>query len=162
MNTFGLAEEYRFFDSLSPEELELFSQGFHLLHHIHTIQEENSFEDYSFVVFPFSKAYEGFLKRIFFEAHFISGHSYRSKYFRVGKVLSPNLMKKLGQNSVYKKLLETMGKDGADRVWDAWKTCRNEVFHYFPESHYHIDFTGAKERIKQLLDVCEEVFMSLR
>lgn len=162
MNTFGQSKDYLFFSSLSPEEDELFSQGFHLLNHIHTLHEGNSFTDYSFVVFPFAKAYEGYLKRIFFEAHFISGHSYRSKYFRVGKVLSPNLMKKLGPKSVYKMLHEKMGQDGADRVWDAWKTCRNEVFHYFPESQYQIDFSGARDRIRKLLDVSEEVFRAIK
>ncbi|KXK07687.1 MAG: hypothetical protein UZ21_OP11001000909 [Microgenomates bacterium OLB22] len=65
MNTFGLAEEYLFFESLSLEEEELFSQGFHLLNHVYTIQQD-AFTDYSFVVFPFAKAYEGYLKRIFF------------------------------------------------------------------------------------------------
>ncbi|KXK07686.1 MAG: hypothetical protein UZ21_OP11001000908 [Microgenomates bacterium OLB22] len=50
-----------------------------------------------------------------------------------------------------------MGQEGTDKVWDTWKTCRNEVFHYFPESPYHIDIQSAGDRIKMVLEVCEEI-----
>ena len=53
------------------------------------------FHDYSFVVFPTAKAYEGFLKKMFFDLGFITEEDYRGKRFRIGKALNPFLEKNL-------------------------------------------------------------------
>ena len=47
--------------------------------------------DYSFVVFPMAKAYEGFLKKLFFDLGLINKRQYQGDRFRVGKSLNPNL-----------------------------------------------------------------------
>jgi len=40
------------------------------------------FHDYSFIVFPIAKAYEGFLKKMFFDLGFITEEDYRGKRFK--------------------------------------------------------------------------------
>jgi hypothetical protein len=47
--------------------------------------------DYSFVVFPMAKAYEGFLKKFFLDMGFISEGDYLGTHFRIGKALNPHL-----------------------------------------------------------------------
>ena len=48
---------------------------------------KDKFNDYSFVVFSASKAYEGFLKKLFFDMGFITKEDYFGKRFRIGKAL---------------------------------------------------------------------------
>jgi len=51
------------------------------------------FHDYSFIVFPVAKAYEGFLKKLFYDMSFINENDYYGNRFRIGKSLNPNLDK---------------------------------------------------------------------
>src|SRR6266508_1592441 len=53
--------------------------------------KEQLFEDYSFIVFPAAKAYEGFLKKLLFDLGFINSSQYSGEHFRIGKSLNPNL-----------------------------------------------------------------------
>lgn len=87
--------------------------------------------DYSYVVFPFAKLYEGFLKKLFLDASIISDRDYRSDHFRIGKVLSPNLARRLRGRSAYQQISDRYGKELAGRLWHIWKEGRNLVFHYF-------------------------------
>lgn len=93
---------------------------------------ENHINDYSFVVAPAAKAYEGYLKDFFFDLDIIDENSYHSDRFRVGKTLNPSLRYK--RFSIFKKLAD-LHEDGellAEKLWTAWKQGRNEIFHYFP------------------------------
>jgi hypothetical protein len=47
--------------------------------------------DYSFIVAPAAKAYEGYLKEFFFRIGLIDKYTYQSDRFRVGKTLNPSL-----------------------------------------------------------------------
>jgi len=111
----------------------------------------NHISDYSFLVAPFAKAYEGFLKDFFLKLGLITSSDYYSNRFRVGKVLNPNLRKK--KFSVYSRL-ENLGKEGeelAKRLWRAWKRGRNLIFHYFPRNLNKLTFGEAEERIHQII-----------
>ena len=67
---------------------------------------EERFHDYSFVVFPASKAYEGFLKKLFLDLGFITKDDYYGKRFRIGKVLNPQLEAYLRKKeSVYDRIV---------------------------------------------------------
>lgn len=88
--------------------------------------------DYSYLVFPFAKLYEGFLKDVFLDLGIIDQRDYRSNHFRIGKVLSPNLVRRLGKRSAYGQTRDRYGMKLADLLWRAWKEGRNLVFHYFP------------------------------
>jgi len=96
---------------------------------IHKNQEPT---DYSYLVFPFAKLYEGFLKDVFRDLGIIEERDYRSNHFRIGKVLSPNLVRRLRKRSAYGQIRDRYGTELADLLWRAWKEGRNLVFHYFP------------------------------
>ena len=53
--------------------------------------------DYSYLVFPYAKLYEGFLKDIFLSAEIISQTEYVSDHFRIGKALSPSMVSRFGE-----------------------------------------------------------------
>jgi len=66
---------------------------------------KREFSDYSFIVFPAAKAYEGFLKKLFFDLGFITEEDYYGKHFRIGKALNPSLPKELRHNGAYDKIV---------------------------------------------------------
>ena len=79
---------------------------------------DQKFHDYSFVVFPASKAYEGFLKKLFLDLGFIDEQTYHGRRFRVGKALNPSLDRRKYKNeSFYDKTVDYCGeKDLADTL----------------------------------------------
>ena len=143
---------------LTPEQKQLIEDGHRLLSWVKT-QPPDGFSDYSFLVAPFAKAYEGFLKRLFLRLELINERQYNSDRFRVGKVLNPALRHK--KWSVYRKL-EDLGETGqriADRLWQAWKMGRNLIFHYFPHNLHRLTLSQAKERINAILAAIQEAEM---
>jgi polyphosphate kinase 2 (PPK2 family) len=121
---------------------------------------KEKFHDYAFVVFPAAKAYEGFLKKLFFDRGFITQEDYLGKRFRIGKALNPSLEKELrGRESVYDKIVDfCQGKELADTLWETWKMSRNLLFHWFPKEKNAIDFTEAKERVLMILTAMDAAF----
>ena len=113
--------------------------------------QENHINDYSFVVAPAAKAYEGYLKDFFFDLEIIDENSYHSDRFRVGKTLNPSLRYK--RYSIFKKLadLHDNGEQLAEKLWSAWKQGRNEIFHYFPGNFKKLTKTEAEDRIELIL-----------
>jgi len=113
--------------------------------------QKDSISDYSFIVSPAAKAYEGFLKDFFLKTHIIDQYSYESDRFRVGKTLNPSLRYK--RYSIYQKLanIHQEGEELAEILWSAWKRGRNEIFHFFPGSSHNLDRADAEERINLIL-----------
>lgn len=107
--------------------------------------------DYSFLVSPIAKAYEGFLKDFFLKIGLMSQAEYEGDRFRVGKTLNPSLRYK--RFSIYQRLsqLDEKGEQLAEVLWDAWKKGRNEIFHYFANNTKKLDLDGATARIHQML-----------
>src|SRR5512135_2971960 len=94
---------------LSQAQKDLILEGQYLMHEViedHAYQ----FKDYSFLIFPFAKSYEGFLKQLFKDIGFISHLDYISDHLRLGKLLSPHLELKLGDRSLYRQIRETGGE----------------------------------------------------
>ena len=143
-----------FWQYLSQNQKDLIREGQYLME---DIIEENAyhFKDYSFLVFPFAKAYEGFLKQLFKDAKMISHLDYISDHLRLGKLMSPNLIGKLGERSLYLKIEKKSGKDLAEKIWNVWKIGRNQVFHYFPHNVKAINFEEAGEIISEMLEVMQ-------
>ncbi len=106
--------------------------------------------DYSYLVFSFAKLYEGFLKHLFFDLGMISKQDYVGERFRIGKALSPTLMRMLKKRSVYGQLKERYSEKLADTLWYAWKEGRNMVFHYFPHNYRALTLDHAKALIQQV------------
>jgi len=117
------------------------------------------FDDYSFVVFPAAKAYEGYLKKAFFKLGFITNDDYAGKHFRIGKALNPSLEKKFRRESVYDRIVGYSGNvQLADELWNAWKTGRNLLFHWFPDERNAISYTEAGERLNMIFDAMENFY----
>lgn len=125
------------------------------------------FHDYSFIVFPAAKAYEGFLKKIFLDLGFITNEDYIGKHFRIGKALNPYLDPRFkeGRESVYDKVVKNCGnnrlnagKDLADTLWNAWSQGRNLVFHWFPEEKRVVSFSEAENKINLIVDAMDTAF----
>jgi hypothetical protein len=121
--------------------------------------EKNRFHDYSFVLFPAAKAYEGFLKKMFLDLGFITEDDYFGKHFRIGKALNPSLPKEIRWESVYDKIVKYCnGRVLADQLWDTWRLCRNLIFHWFPNEKNAISLSEAKERIEMIIEAMDSSF----
>ena len=136
----------------------------------HEDSDTMKFHDFSFVVFPAAKAYEGFLKNLFLDLELISKKDYAGKRFRIGKALNPTLYKSEMKRhkrykqlrkklSVYDKLVQYCGgPELADMMWKTWKECRNVLFHWFPEEKNAIERVEAEEKFQQILDTIALAF----
>jgi len=111
--------------------------------------------DYSYLVFPYAKLYEGFLKQLFLDLDIINKNDYMSDRFRIGKVMSPNLMNRLGRRSAYGQLAQRFGESLALGIWRAWIQGRNLVFHYFPHNYRALSRADATKVIDMLVEAME-------
>ncbi len=146
---------------LSKPQKDLITQGKFIINEV--IEEGRfNFNDYSFLVFPFAKAYEGFLKQLFLDVGFITKLDYDSDHFRLGKVMSPNLELKLGSHSVFRKIANLAGEDLAYEIWDAWKMGRNQVFHYFPHNIKSLEFKEAQQIVLKIINTMEHAALDLK
>lgn len=101
--------------------------------------------DFSFLVFNFSKAYEGFLKLLFLRMGLIRKRDFESDHWRVGKALSPNM------HQVYDRL----GPELAERMWQTWKRGRNSIFHFYPHRLKTLTLQEAQDIIAEILMTME-------
>ncbi len=117
----------------------------------------DNFHDFSFVVFPAAKAYEGFLKTLFKDLNFITEADFYSKRFRIGKALNPALEHDIRESeSVYDKLTDySKGRDLSNTLWETWKNGRNILFHWFPNETNAISYEKAKKTVNDILDAMD-------
>lgn len=140
---------------LSPQQQALAADG-ELLIEDRRLHPNEHLSDYSYLVFPFAKLYEGFLKQLFLDLTIIAERDFRSDHFRIGKVLSPNLARRLGGKSAYAQVEKRFGKDLATRLWHTWKKGRNLVFHYFPHNYLALSEGEAHGIIQNIVGAMEE------
>lgn len=118
--------------------------------------EKGKFRDYSFVVFPAAKAFEGFLKKLFLDMGFISSEDFWGKRFRIGKALNPNLDTQFHHEGVYDKIVNHCGgKELADQLWHTWTLSRNSVFHWFPKEKNALSLDEARTRIDMIIEAMD-------
>lgn len=121
------------------------------------------FHDYSFIVFPAAKAYEGFLKKLFLDLGLITKKQYQGRYFRVGKSLNPSLPKWLRKDDwVYGKL-KNFCHDADDEalvnfLWQTWRKSRNLIFHWFPRYKNFLTLDQARDRLEMIIDAIDRSF----
>ncbi len=149
-----------FWKYLSQKQVDLILQGDFLREEV--IQKgKYDFKDYSFIVFPYAKAYEGYLKQLFKDIGFISHLDYISDHLRLGKLMSPNLVGRLGDRSLYTKMVRIGSKDLADQIWQVWKEGRNQVFHYFPHNTKALSLEEAETIMNSITQTMEHAYTTL-
>ncbi len=145
------------YDYLEEDLRELLAESFQLIKAVESWSDH--FHDYSFIVFPAAKAYEGFLKKLFFDMGFITQADYFGTHFRIGKALNPQLEPRFRYESVYDKVSEFCGGEAlAQKLWDTWKNCRNLVFHWFPDEKKAISYDEAKARVEKIINAIDASF----
>lgn len=152
---FSIDKTSFFWNYLSVGQKGLIEEGLYLVEDL-KIHPDLRITDYSYLVFPFAKAYEGFLKKLFLDLGFIPQQVYESDHFRIGKALNPHLEKFLRHESIYDKIIYKCGnRQLADEMWNVWKRGRNLVFHYFPHNFRALSFSEAENIINEILVVME-------
>lgn len=148
---------------LTDNQRDLLRQSVTLLNREKAFKDQ-LFQDYSFIVFPAAKAYEGFLKKLLYDLGFITQAQYSGEHFRIGKSLNPNLPVRYRKSDwVYLKLEEyCRNKDVASRLWDTWKKSRNHVFHWFPQLEGYVSLKEAEEHINMIVSVIDQTFTECR
>lgn len=117
----------------------------------------SSFSDYSFLVFPIGKAYEGFLKQYFYDIHLIDERTYMDKRFRIGKALNPDLSPhRKDELWLFDGVKDMCGLELANMLWQTWLECRNKVFHYFPHNQKRLSLQEAASKMTMILSAMEE------
>jgi hypothetical protein len=107
--------------------------------------------DYSFIVFPAAKAYEGFLKDYLLKTGLLSQETYQSRRFRIGRALNPDVpQNQRDEFWLYDDLAHSCGKDVARQLWDTWLECRNHVFHFFPGEKSTLSLEKAGQHLAQI------------
>lgn len=125
---------------------------------------KHKFHDYAFVVFPAAKAYEGFLKKLFYDLNFITEEDYYGKRFRIGRALNPALEPRFRKfESVYDKLsVFCNGEELPDALWNMWRRGRNMSFHWFPDEQNAITYAEAREIVTQIFDTMDLAFVGCK
>lgn len=151
-------EDQRWFQGLPFEQRELLRQSLFLLEDME--HHPRRFFDYSFVVMPAAKAYEGFVKDTFLRLGLISKPQYQGTRFRVGKSLNPELEKipRYRKEALYQELADLFGDEAApQQLWQTWKRCRNRTFHYFTKQRKTVTLAIARDRVAEVLATIELV-----
>jgi hypothetical protein len=120
------------------------------------VLSESKLADYTFVVFPVAKAYEGFLKDLLLELKLIDEATYASRRFRIGRALNPDV----AQNQrdalwLYDDVKLYCGPALAEQLWYTWLECRNHLFHYFPHADQPLTLVQAREKMDQVVMTME-------
>lgn len=146
-----------------PDVQSLLSEAEEIFNCVSEWHKDRQFHDYSFVIFPAAKGYEGFLKKVFLDLGFISEDDYYGKRFRIGKALNPNLDEMYRAESVYDKLVNYCnGKVLADELWNTWIESRNRVFHWFPNEKNVVSLPEAEERIIKIIHALDALVASCK
>ena len=115
---------------------------------------EKSISDYSYLVFPFSKAYEGFLKKLFLDLHLIDKAQFFGDEIRIGKILNPSF--KHHEHSVYGRVGTIKDREVSEHLWTVWRNARNLVFHYYPHNFRKLSFRESENLINDIVEAMTE------
>lgn len=109
------------------------------------------FIDYSYIVFPMAKAYEGFLKKYFFDQGLIDKRTYFGKRFRVGRALNPDVRQQQRDRYwIFDDVVRFCGESMARELWETWLECRNRVFHFFPDEVGKLSLSQVENKLEKM------------
>lgn len=153
-----MLETQPFWQYLDFTQKELIKQSFHLLNWAK--RHRTKLHDYSFVVMPAAKAFEGFLKQLLFDLGLISKKKLEEDYFRIGKALNPELehIRYLRKEALFREISQRCSQETAQFLWQTWKKCRNRLFHYFPKEQQVFTLEEAEERLNQIIEAIKVAF----
>ncbi|HNQ16523.1 MAG TPA: hypothetical protein PKJ26_02915 [Candidatus Woesebacteria bacterium] len=115
------------------------------------------YDDYTFVVFPMSKAYEGFLKHFLLNTQLISQETFNDRKFRIGRALNPDVSPRhRDEHWLYEDVVRYCSAELARELWETWLRCRNRIFHYFPKDSQVLTLPQAGEYLKRMQDTMHE------
>lgn len=154
------------FQFIPPQLQDLALVAFMLLERENELQSQPSSEltvgsshrltDYSFIVFPLSKVYEGFLKFYFFERGLINEETLKSKRFRIGRALNPDVsFHQQNEQWLYDDVAKSCSEEVAREIWNTWLDCRNRVFHFFPNHPEPMSLEKAGQQLERLANTME-------
>ena len=151
--------ESKLWNYMTQEMKELVFEGEALLTSCQ-LTGELKIKDFSYLVFPWGKLYEGFLKKVFLDLNFITPEDYYGNEVRIGKLLSTGMGNKPPHRlSIVAELSSTkiLGENLTKAMRSVWKNSRNSVFHFFPDNVYKLDLDTAKKRIDEVVKCMELV-----
>lgn len=146
-------------DYLTPDMRDLAIEGEKLLDSCN-LSGDIRIKDFSYLVFPWGKLYEGFLKKIFLDLGYITPEDYYGNEIRIGKLISTGLGTKPPHRlSIYKEMssAKIFGENLSKIIKGVWRNSRNMVFHFFPNNIYKVDLELAKKRINETVKCMELV-----
>lgn len=146
-------------DFLTPELRMGVEDSLQLLEHVRSLDSEKDLpvSDYSFVVFPMAKAYEGFLKLYFRRHNLLNEKHFQSRHFRIGRSFNPDLPRKFKDDVwLFDDVANLCGPDLARRMWEVWVDGRNHLFHFFPDGKYQLTLSEAEVLVNRFLKLMEE------
>lgn len=163
----GIELSYRwnsrdFEEFVGKDILELYEDTRKLLGYF-TNQESKSstrFYDYSFIVFPFAKAYEGILKKILVEANFISeANLLEDPSLSINKYFNP-----VGNNKIFTSLKDkTRDKAVPFVIYSTYQECRNQIIHYDSYRDNRIKtLQEAEFYINRIFDAIEKAYKTFK
>jgi hypothetical protein len=110
-------------------------------------------DDYAFIVFPMAKAYEGFLKKYFFDFQLIDKKTYFGKRFRVGRALNPDVRQhQRDKYWIFDDVVDLCGVGVARDMWETWLECRNRVFHFYPDEKGKLSIEDAEKKLAMMAE----------
>ena len=125
--------------------------------HDREVELNSNLEDYSFLVFGMSKAYEGFLKKFLRDVNIISDKVYEGRRFRIGRALNPDVhTDQRDRYWLYDDVTHMCGEPIARQMWETWLECRNQVFHFFPKEVNSLTLPQAQEYLLKLIDTMQQ------
>jgi hypothetical protein len=148
-------EQEPWWSFLEPTQQELLRQSYILLD---WAKKNTHLQDYSFLVMPAAKAYEGYLKKLLYSQRLIDEETYTKDRFRLGKALNPELESRFPQECLYNELSRKTTPMMAEKIWDTWKRCRNRLLHYFPAEKQAFTLKESEERLDQICDTIRESY----
>jgi len=158
-----ISRDSKLWNYLTQEMKDLVNEGEALLDSCQ-LTGNITIKDFSYLVFPWGKLYEGFLKKVFLDLNFITPEDYYGNEVRIGKLLSTGMGNKPPHRlSIVSELSSTkiFGENLTKAMRSVWKNSRNSVFHFFPDNVYKLDLETAKKRIEEVIKCMELVINRL-
>lgn len=145
-----LQKQASWYQYLDEHQQELVMVSFALLQKKELLSD---LQDFSFLVFPMSKAYEGFLKKVFYDLSLIDKDTYQGRRFRIGRALNPDIRSyQRDEDWLYDDVESRFGRETARQLWETWLQCRNRVFHYFTNEQHILSFDEATKKIEMVVE----------